>query len=166
MSTPKWKLELSSSPTKSARGSSKLPRTACCRSKGLSGHGYGALAVRRPAVASLPAPAGSTSATAAQRRARNAQRMARQVSRTRRTLLGGEGSSRIALLPARGRRWGAADAQVRDAPPDARNRDARARAGRPEVGPHGRRAPAADAGVGPPRALSRTAWAQDRKSVV
>src|SRR5439155_18817939 len=78
----------------------------------------------------------------------------------RHTLPAGEGPARVALLPARGRRWGAADAQVRDAPPDARDRDARARAGRPEVGPHRRRAAAADAGLGPPRTLSRAAWAQ------
>ena len=47
----------------------------------------------------------------------------------------GEGPARHDVLPARRRRRGAAAAQVRDAPAGARDRDARARAGRPEVDP-------------------------------
>src|SRR5438034_1727328 len=67
----------------------------------------------------------------------------------------GESAARDALLPpGRGRRR-AAPAEARAVPAGARDRDPRARAGRPEVDPH-RRGPArADAGVGAPRPLCR-----------
>ncbi len=67
------------------------------------------------------------------------------------------------VLPARGRRRRAAAAQVRDPPAGARDRDARARAGRSEVDPPRRRAAAADAGLGAPRALPRAEGPQARR---
>ena len=75
----------------------------------------------------------------------------RSCTRCARSAAPGEGSPRHALLAARGRRWRAAAAEVRDAPAGARDRDARARARRPGVDPPRRRARAADAGVDPPR---------------
>src|SRR5919197_6485813 len=154
MSMPKWKLLASSSPTNSTRGSSKLARTGCSRSKGLSGHGY---EVRRRARVWLPAAAGTASARAAQSRGR-ARRTARpSIANAPYASLACEGAPRLAVLSARRGRRRAADAEVRDAPAGARLRDARARAGRPEVGARRPGAQAADAGVGAPRALRRAA---------
>src|SRR5262249_5998957 len=72
----------------------------------------------------------------------------------------GEGAPRDDVLPAGGRRRRPATAEVRDPPAGARHRDARPRAGRPEVDPPRRRAPGADAGVGPPGPLRRPEGAQ------
>ena len=66
-----------------------------------------------------------------------------------------EAAHRLAVLPARGRRRRPAAAEVRHPSTRAGHRDARAGAGRPEVGAPRRRAQAADAGVDPPGALRR-----------
>src|SRR5437762_5266533 len=64
------------------------------------------------------------------------------------------------VFPACGRRRCPAAAQVREPPSGARDRDARARPGRPEVGARGRRPAAADPGLGAPGAVHRAARAQ------
>src|SRR5439155_17470440 len=74
-----------------------------------------------------------------------------------------ETPARDDVLSAGGRRRSPASVEVRDAPAGARDRDARARAARPEMAAPGSRARAADAGVDPPRPLSRPARTQARR---
>src|SRR5439155_7643891 len=74
-----------------------------------------------------------------------------------------ETPARDDVLPAGGRRRSPASVEVRDAPAGARDRNARARAARPEVAAHGSPAHAADAGVDPPRPLPRPPGPQARR---
>src|SRR5436190_1821885 len=70
-----------------------------------------------------------------------------------------EGPARDDVLPALRRRRRAAAAQAGDAPAVARDRDARAGSRRPQVDPSRRASPDADARLGAPRAVRRTARA-------
>ncbi len=74
-----------------------------------------------------------------------------------------EAPDRADVLPAGGWGWRTAPGEVRHAPPRARHRDARARAGRSEVDPPRRRPSGTDAGVDPPCALRRPGRGQTRR---
>src|SRR5439155_6046688 len=76
------------------------------------------------------------------------------------TIAPSEGPPRDDVLPAGGRRRRAAAAEVRRAPAEPRDRDACARAGRPQVDPPRRRAPAAHARLGTPCPLPRAEGAE------
>src|SRR3954463_11974564 len=140
MSIPKWNEKASLS----IRGSLKYARTGCWLTNGFSGQSY---AAARP---------GSASATRGRRRkARRTLHSFLAENARASSISAREGPDRLALLPARGRRRRPAAAQVRDPPAGARDRDARARAGRPSLDPPRRRPRPAEPGARPPRALRR-----------